>query len=455
MIKDKKAPGPDCFNPEIVKRVWSIDNDIYLQLFNNCLRKQMFPTAWKTAYLKVILKSPDRDRSAPGSYRPIALLSVIGKIYERIILNRIQKAYSDKQLMSRLQYGFRKNCSTDDALHDAISRVRTSESKYVVSLFIDIVGAFDNLWWPAIKSRLVEAECSTNLLNIINSYFTSRTMIIRSNYNNISKQMQKGCPQGSVMGPFAWNWCADRLLSQMETIENDDIYTIAFADDLLIIINGNSRNEIETKANRALQLITDWCKEHKLTVSINKSKAMLMKGIFHTERLPNIKIGEQKIKYVNEYKYLGVLLDSKLNFIPHVKKIKERIIKLTNVMKKITNETWGLKNKVTEIYYKSVYLPIITYGATVWYDKVNHTHVNRQLKSIQRHLLLISTRACRTTSTVAMQVAAHKLPLDLEVTRKGIIHKVRRKRFVEWDTYRYVPPDDPLLVVDLKQEKKN
>jgi Reverse transcriptase (RNA-dependent DNA polymerase). len=80
----------------------------------------------------------------------------------------------------------------------------------------------------------------------------------------------------------------------METIENDDIYTIAFADDLLIIINGNSRNEIETKANRALQLITDWCKEHKLTVSINKSKAMLMKGIFHTERLPNIKIGEQK-----------------------------------------------------------------------------------------------------------------------------------------------------------------
>jgi hypothetical protein len=115
----------------------------------------------------------------------------------------------------------------------------------------------------------------------------------------------------------------------------------------------------------------------------------------------------------------------------------------------------GIKNKVTEIYYKSVYLPIITYGATVWYDKVNHTHVNRQLKSIQRHLLLISTRACRTTSTVAMQVAAHKLPLDLEVTRKGIIHKVRRKRFVEWDTYRYVPPDDPLLVVDLKQEKKN
>ena len=99
-FKNNKAPGSDNFRIKIIKELWRYSLSVLLNLYNNCFMQKEFLRAWKESNLKIILKDEKRDKSLINSYRPIALLSVIGKIYEKIIVQRIQLAYNEQGLES-------------------------------------------------------------------------------------------------------------------------------------------------------------------------------------------------------------------------------------------------------------------------------------------------------------------------------------------------------------------
>lgn len=440
--KNGKASGLDDISPEIVKTLWRAKPEILLDLYNNCFLAEKYPISWKRAKLKIILKNPDKDPTDIGSYRPIALLSVVGKVYERILLKRIQDYYSQFEGPAKRQYGFTQGYSTEDALVEATNAISTASAKYLIGIFIDITGAFDNLWWEAIKYRLAKIACPGRLFNIIKDYFNNREMIVSSKYSKICKDMEKGCPQGSIIGPIAWNWVMDVLLKQLEKEECNGISTFAYADDLLILISGNSRRELEEKATRIDKIQRDWCKMHKLEISSGKTSAMLLKGTLDSERLPVIRLNDVKIKYVKKLKYLGILLDEKLNFIEHVKDRKEKIKSVAAKINRIAREKWGLKRHTLDILYKVVYVPMITYGAAAWYKSVRLSHVKRQVDSLQRFLIISVRRVCKTVSTTAMQIVAGKCPLDLEIIKRGISYYIRKNKFVKWENYTYIPSED-------------
>jgi len=75
-------------------------------------------------------------------------------------------------------------------------------------IFFDIAGVFD-LWWPAILRRIMKTNCSSQIFDILRDYFNKRLMLLTSNFDKVTKKMTKGCPQGSIIGPLAWNWCMD------------------------------------------------------------------------------------------------------------------------------------------------------------------------------------------------------------------------------------------------------
>ncbi|KAK2574822.1 hypothetical protein KPH14_012975, partial [Odynerus spinipes] len=181
--------------------------------------------------------------------------------------------------------------------------LKSTVKKYVVAVFVDIQGAFDNLWWPAIRNRVV---------------------LVRSESVKIEKNMEKGCPQGSVIGPNAWNWCLDVLLNNLREVDESNIEVNAYADDILFLIKGNSRKEIENLAEQVIRYVEDWCCAHKLKVSETKTVAMLVKGKL-TGRYPTIKMNGKSIKYADEIKYLGIMIDNKLNFISHVKYVRNKM----------------------------------------------------------------------------------------------------------------------------------
>lgn len=436
-LKNNKAPGVDNFQSEIIKALWKDRRDILYNIFNLCLRESVFPDEWKTTSLKIILKDKSKDRSKINSYRPIALIPTMGKVFERIILNRIMDNYKNKKMENNRQFGFKKGLSTDDAFLKLRGGIST-EKKYVVALFVDIEGAFDNLWWPAIKNRLIKAECSNCLIKIIDNYFKRRKIIVKSKYEEVTRIMEKGCPQGSIIGPIAWNFCMDALLRKLEDeIPEDKAEAIAYADDLVIIIKGNSRTELETIGNKAVNILIDWCNLHKLKTSTSKTLAMLMKGKLDRERMPRYKIEDKIVKYCTETKYLGLLIDEKLNFVSHAKYLREKLIRFIMNIKRVAREEWGLKGKIMKVLYNAVVIPITTYGAIMWWDKTSHTLVKRHLFAAQRVLLMTLTRACRTSSTSALQVLSGMMPLDLAVIQRGLVSQIKRCNTVNWSGYTF------------------
>ena len=240
-FKNNKAPG--------MEELWKRKPQVILNLFNNSFTQGSYPKSWKQANIKIILKDEKRDRTLLNSYRPIALLSVVRKIFEKVIVERVQLTYREKGLESPRQFGFRQGRGTNDAFICLRRAIKQNDRKYSVILFVDIEGAFDSLWWSAVLTRIVEANCSTQMLNIIKSYFKNRKATIQCRTKSYSTKMQKGCPQGSIIGPAAWGWCMDTLLNELHALA-EHVEVIAYADDLACLIKGNTRTEVQTHATK-------------------------------------------------------------------------------------------------------------------------------------------------------------------------------------------------------------
>lgn len=198
-----KAPGPD----GIPGKVWLLTLPLViswlLRLFNDCFRSGIFPKQWKVACL-VLLKKPNRLDGKPSLYRPLCLIDDLGKIFEKIIADRMVRYLDEiRPNLSPMQFGFRKGHST----LDAVARIR-SLAKEVVSrggvalaVSIDIVNAFNSLSWDAIREAIVRFGFPSYLRTTIDNYlhdrylnFVDRTCTLRS------EAVYCGVPQGSVLG---------------------------------------------------------------------------------------------------------------------------------------------------------------------------------------------------------------------------------------------------------------
>jgi len=270
------------------------------------------------------------------------------------------------------------------------------------------------------------------------SYLNNRKMMVRTKLEKLEYRMERGYPQGSILGPTAWNWAMDELLKQFENnIDEAELDVIAYADDLAILMKANSRRGIEEIGKRVLQELTMWCALYKLRISATKTTALLMKGKLDKNRLPILKIDTKNITYSSETRYLGLIID-KMNFIPHARFLRNKVTNFIMSIKRIAREKWDNKRHIVEVLYDAVAFPIITYGSAGWFDRTTHSMIRRNL-AMQRALLLLLTKACRTTATVSMQVIAGRSPLDLQIIQKGVISRIKRNMHVEWGNYRFHP----------------
>ncbi|KAK2710642.1 hypothetical protein QYM36_011983 [Artemia franciscana] len=231
-IKPMKAPGPDGIMNFTIKKNINVLSPTLLKLFNSCLKTSYFPVLWKQANIIVILKKGKTNDGNPGSYRPISLLSNIGKIFERIIMNRLDKLSLDNCWVSKRQFGFCKGKSTIDAVDNMVSVIEKNkeEKKFTLCLFFDIKGAFDNAWDPGILKKLKDKKCPTQLLRLVKSFLSDRTV---SYGKDVSRKLEKSCPQGSILSPFLWLININDLL-EMDFGENCTIQ--AYADDVTVIL---------------------------------------------------------------------------------------------------------------------------------------------------------------------------------------------------------------------------
>ena len=144
--------------------------------------------------------------------------------------------------------------STEDAIHHIINiaekQTKPKELEFLLIILLDIKSAFDNCWFPHILKQLKRKRCPKNLYDIIESYLNDRFSILKTGNITISKKLDKGCPQGSALGPGLWNINYDNLL-EIETPKNSEI--MGFCDNTKVLVFGKDIKQIEINANQILE----------------------------------------------------------------------------------------------------------------------------------------------------------------------------------------------------------
>jgi len=189
---------------------------------------------------------------------------------------------------------------------------------------LDVQGAFDSAWWPAILQRLREAKCPRNLYYLVQDYLKEREAFIAINSYMI-KNTTRGYAQGSCCGPLLWNIQCDTVLNLKFT---DHTRVVAFADDLILMIRADSTSETENIANIEKEKIAMWAKNNKTKFNEENSKVMLMTRRRRKEKEILVYINNKAIPQVQKLKYLGIIFDNKLLFREHINDVADKCKKV-------------------------------------------------------------------------------------------------------------------------------
>lgn len=418
----KKAPGADGFTADICARAIRAEREVFMAIANKCLAVNHFPRQWKTAHVVILRKPGKEDYTHPKSYRPIGLLSVLGKTLEKLLVGRLQ--WHLLPTLSNKQYGFMPQRGTEDALYDLMDHIarEQAQKRSIIMVSLDIEGAFDNAWWPALKKQLLDRGCPENLYRTVDSYLTDRKVEIHYAGASSERETNKGCVQGSIGGPTFWNLILDPLL---QILSKEKVHCQAFADDVVLVFSGKTVSEMEDPINTVLEKTLEWGKQNKLNFAAHKTNMMLL-----TKKLkfspPKILMSGTELKLVDEIKLLGLTIDRHLNFKAHVTAICKKSADIYKQLACAAKVTWGLNREIIRTIYVAVIEPIMTYGAGAWVTASQLQMNRKQLETVQRGFAQKICKAYRTTSLTSVQILSGTLPLDLRIQEAATLYEAKK-----------------------------
>lgn len=417
----KKAPGEDGITPDIINKIFTKMPLSIVALYNECLSRGIFPDLWKKSIILSIIKPGKENCDTVDKFRPISLLSVWGKILEKLLINRIMHYLNSKDLLSIRQFGFTPQKSTLDAIMEVSGYIEDAlVSKEIVLLIsLDVKGAFDAAWWPAILVQLQEFNCPSNLYRMAKDYFMNREAVIRTNTLHLKRKLTKGCPQGSCCGPGFWILQYDSLLKKKFPVGS---LVIAFADDLLIAVRGKTVLETECIGNACIRLVEQWSQDNKIVFNISKSHGLLISRKL-AEATLSVFLNNKPLQIVKELKYLGIIFDSKFSWNNHISYVTNKSLQLVTMLSRSAKVYWGVGSDALQVIYDGALIPLLTYALPAWYKSLNRTYNVYKFRRVQRLFLLRLIKGFRTISYEACCIIANVLPIELKF--KEIFKKYR------------------------------
>jgi hypothetical protein len=228
-LHPKKSSGYDLLTGRILQALPSIAIQFLTQLFSAALLLGYFPAQWKVAQIILLLK-PGKPPHEITSYRPISLLPVISKVFEKL-LNRILPLVASHSLIPAHQFGFRKRHSTIEQTHRVVQQIQAAlETKqYWSAAFLDISQACDKVWHTGLLYKLRRA-LPLNYFLLLQSYILRRHFVVKVGTDHSPlTSISSGVPQGSVLGPLLY------LLYTADLPTSPGTLTATFADDTSIL----------------------------------------------------------------------------------------------------------------------------------------------------------------------------------------------------------------------------
>lgn len=349
----------------------------------------VFPSPWKMSYITPVPKI--KNPSVPSDFRPISLLCVLSKILERIVLADLTQYLQRAALTDPYQFGFVTGGSTQAALIKVVDAMRLAIDRREVTVLVlfDFSKAFDTVDHLKLVEKLARLNLSRSTLHWFWSYLTGRSQAVRtshglSNWLPVTSRV----PQGSVLGPALFSIFAADL---NDVVKNSSI--VKYADDLQIYAHCQAEHIAECVAliNEDVSCISDWADSNFLRLNPAKTQAMILGSARIVNRLeqsvlPQVKVRNDLVPYVNVAKNLGLLITPPLNWREQVTSICNRVFKTLYQLKA---NGQALTADLRRLLVAALIFPIFNYGSILLLDitGVEDTRLHRALNACVRFVL--------------------------------------------------------------------
>ncbi|GBM14706.1 putative RNA-directed DNA polymerase from transposon X-element [Araneus ventricosus] len=394
----------------MIKHLTPESQNTLLHFYNRIWQEQYFPTLWQQAIIIPLLK-PGKDPKNPSNYRPIALTCCICKLLEKMINRRLVYYLEANKYLHPFQSGFRKGRSTIDNLLALETDIRLSflQRKHLVAIFFDIEKAYDRTWRYGILKDLHDLGLRGNLPIFIKNFLQLRKFRVKveSEFSDFFIQ-EEGVPQGSVLSVTLFILKINNILKQLPTSVRGYLYV----DDLYISCTGTNMNFIQRQLQTAVNNITQWCNSNGFTISTCKTAGVhfCRKRNLHLD--PEIKLYGEDIKFVNEIRFLGVIFDKKLSFLPHVKQLRKKCESALNILKVLSTTAWGADRVSMLKIYRATVLSKLDYGCTIYGSA--RKSVLQKLDPVHHTALRLCSGAFRTSPVKSLYVECYEPALELK-----------------------------------------
>ena len=415
-LKAGKASGLDGITTEMIQHFGPNTKSWVLDLYNKCAATCRIPKGWRKARVVALLK-PGKDPKTTKSYRPISLLCILYKLYERMVMARISPKVEEN--LTPDQAGFRPGRSTCDQLLNLTQFIEDGfETKQITgTVFVDLTAAYDTVNHRILLLKVAKMTKNKKIVNIIQSLLENRRFFVEMDGRKSRWRTQKnGLPQGSVLAPTLFN------IYTNDQPEFADIRRFIYADDLCLATQSRSFKTIERRLTDALETLTEYYTKNSLNANPGKTQVCafhLNNHQAHTQL--NVKWNGQTLENDNFPIYLGVTLDRTLSFAEHARKAKAKIATRNNLLGKLANSNWGTDPKTLRTTALALSYSVAEYCSAVWGRSCHAQKIDPELNNACR----IVTGQLRPTPLPLLYRSAGIAPPQIrrEVQTSTLKHK--------------------------------
>ena len=353
----------------IYKKIAPVISPILCIIFNESLTKGIFPSILKLA--KVIPLHKAKSKKIVNNYRPISIIPFISKLFEKIMKKRAIDFITRHDLLFNRQFGFRRGCSTTDAILHYVDDCATSLDNrlYTISIFLDFSKAFDTVNKDIMLRKLDRLGFRGVSNRFFESYLTDRRMYVSVNGgDSTTRTTNIGLPQGSVSAPWLFGLYINDLHRTSTKLK-----FIHFADDTTVYMSGKDLNVLCREVCVELDKIDDWLQANRLSLNIDKTCFMIHTHYRYDINDVVIKIRDRPVTHVRSTKFLGLTIDDRLSYNDHVTTLHKSLCKTKGILYKISSI---MPPSVIRNLYYSLFYSLMSYVISVW-GGGNITNINK------------------------------------------------------------------------------
>jgi len=403
-------------------------------IFNLSLVNGIFPKKLKKSRTVPIFKAG--DPTSCDNYRPIALLSSLSKILEKMVSVKLVNHLDFNKLLYKHQYGFQKNKSTEHNLVQALNYIGQAfnDNKYCIGVFFDLKKAFDVCSHEILLMKLERMGIRGTALEWFKSYLSERTQFVDINGNHSSeKKIKISILQGSILGPILF------LCYINDLYRVTDLFTLMFADDTFSAKSGSDLNLLIQHVNAEINKMAIWFRANKLAVNKSKTKYIIFRtrGKKINANVPNIIFDENErdcpfnqelvtpLERIHSghqnvdgqsYKLLGIYLDEHLTFDAHVNHLCKKLSRSLYCIKMAKNNINppGLRALYFALIHSHLsYCPIIL-------NCMTKTNLNK-IEKIQKKAIRIISKSQYNAHTAPLFLNLKILPLEKIIKQSKLL----------------------------------